>query len=282
MFLRLRGADETKVVAPAFPYIPLDARGWRLAMGLRPLEVSRWLEIDHLRSEELALKQELLAHRRDVVVATIPEGDPASYELLAEVLEWLCRYAPWLKVTPSPGEHPIVAAALVVQEDLCVLVRSDDWRLAAACVCFPSRWLLASKIGRTIDEIHQPVPGYGEHLAGPTNSVLDRLSENKPYWRLNWTLIDDATLHQPTSERRAPHGDLDQWFFRVERQSIRRLSESGAIVFTIHNYVASVAELSDTPEFIEHLLMGLEGSSPATQEYKGWIGVAERLREALA
>jgi len=28
--------------------------------------------------------------------------------------------------------------------------------------------------------------------------------------------------------------------------------------------------------------MGLEGSPPATQEYKGWIGVAERLREALA
>jgi hypothetical protein len=251
-------------------------------MGLRPLEVSRWLEIDDLRTEELALKQELLAHQRHEVVATLPEGDAASSELLAEVLEWLRRYAPWLKVTPPSGEHPIVAAALEVQEDLCVLVRSDEWRLAAACVCFPSRWLLASKIGRTIDEIHEPVPGYAENLARPTKAVFDRLSEDKPFWRLNWTLIDDATLHQPTSERHAPHGELDQWFFRVERQSIRRLSESGAIVFTIHNYVTSVAELRDTPEFIELLLLGLEGSPPATQEYKGWIGVAERLREALA
>jgi hypothetical protein len=54
------------------------------------------------------------------------------------------------------------------------------------------------------------------------------------------------------------------------------------VVFTIHNYVASVNELRDIPEFSEHLLLGIEGAPLAMQEYKGWVGVAQRLREVLA
>jgi hypothetical protein len=69
---------------------------------------------------------------------------------------------------------------------------------------------------------------------------------------------------------------------RVERQTIRRLRGTGAVVFTIHNYVASVNELRTTSEFIEHLLLGIDGAPAAMQEYKGWVGVAQRLREVLA
>ena len=58
-----------------FPYVPVDARGWRLAMGLRPLQLEHWIEIDARRDEELALKAELLATKPEVVVATRPEGD---------------------------------------------------------------------------------------------------------------------------------------------------------------------------------------------------------------
>ena len=266
----------------SFPYIPVDARGWRLAMGLRPLEIERWLEVDAHRDEELALKAELLDTRREVVVATRPEGDAGSAELYAQVLDWFAHYAPALSpARPDSSEHPVAAAARLVQEDLCVLVHSDAWRLQAACVCFPSRWSLATKIGRTMDEIHQPIPGYAESLAGPTTGVFDRLKPERPFWRLNWTVIDDPTLHQPHAPRQLSPEDIDQWYFRVERQTIRRLPASDAIVFTIHNYVAAVGELRDTPEFLEHLLLGIEGAPPDMQEYKGWVGVAQRLREAL-
>jgi hypothetical protein len=264
------------------PYVPLDARGWRMAMGLRPLDISRWLEIDEHRSEELALKTQLLADKPEVVVATRPAGDDASAELQREVLAWLGAYAPHVELRADSRDHPIVAAARLVQEDLCVLVRDDVWRLQAACVCFPSRWQLASKIGRTLDQIHAPIPGYQENLSGPTNGVFDRLSPDKAFWRLNWTVIDDATLHQPDGPRQLPREEIDQWFFRVERQTIRRLRDTGAIVFTIHNYVASVNELRGTPEFTEHLLLGIDGAPAEMQEYKGWVGVAQQLREVLA
>lgn len=265
-----------------FPYIPLEPKGWRMAMGLRPLDLSKWLEVDALRDEELALKRQLLASSYDVVVATNPEGDAGSSELLAEVTTFLARQHPELVTGTIASGHPIVAAARLVQEDLCVLVRSDTWRLQAACVCFPSRWTLATKIGTTLDDIHGPVPVYDEQLRRPTNAFFDRLKPDHSFWRLNWTLIDNPSLHQPTGARRSPNGDLAQWFFRVERQTLRRLPSSETIVFTIRNYVASAKELCEShEEFGRALLLNLETAPERIQEYKGWVGVADRLRSAL-
>ncbi|HXC18879.1 MAG TPA: heme-dependent oxidative N-demethylase subunit alpha family protein, partial [Acidimicrobiales bacterium] len=96
------------------------------------------------------------------------------------------------------------------------------------------------------------------------------------------TLIDSPALHQPTSARRSPHGELADWFFRVERQTLRRLPGSGAVVFTIRNYVASAQELCDThEEFGPTLLLNLDTAPASVQEYKGWVGVADRLRTSL-
>jgi hypothetical protein len=265
-----------------FAYLPLESKGWRMAMGLRPLDLDHWLEVDDRRDDELEQKRQLLDTAFDVVVATNPEGDEGSRELLAEVTRFLDAHHPELTIEVRREEHPIVAAARLVQEDLCVLVRSDVWRLQAACVCFPSRWNLASKLGTTLDDIHRPVPTYDVELSRPTNAFFERLNPDHSFWRLNWTLIDSSALHQPTSARRSPRGELADWFFRVERQTLRRLAESGAIVFTIHNYVASAKELCEAhEEFGATLLLNLDTAPPAMQEYKGWVGVADRLRASL-
>jgi len=262
--------------------MPLDARGWRLAMGLRPLDLANWLELDEHYDSELAQKAALLAQHRDVVVATEPEGYAGSRELLREVQDFLGRVHPEVATVVDGDEHPIVAASRLIQEDLCVLVKDDDWRLRAACVCFPSRWDLATKIGTTLDEIHGPVPHYDEVLARPTKSFFDRLRPERSFWRLNWTLLDSAALHQPRAARVAPSGELADWFFRVERQTLRQLPTTGAVVFTIRTYVTSAATLASADgEFVPALLHALEGASSDTQDYKGWTGVASRLREGL-
>ena len=264
-----------------FPYIPLETKGWRMAMGLRPLDLDHWLEVDERRGDELEQKRRLLDSSYDVVVATNPDGDEGSRELLCEVTRFLEIHHPELAFEVR-DEHPVVAAARLVQEDLCVLVRSDAWRLQAACVCFPSRWNLASKLGTTLDDIHRPVPIYDVELSRPTNAFFERLKPERSFWRLNWTLIDSPALHQPTSARRSPHGDLAEWFFRVERQTLRRLPASDAIVFTIRNYVASAQSLCAThEEFGATLLRNLDSAPAAMQAYKGWIGLADRLRDAL-
>lgn len=267
----------------SFPYVPIDARGWRLAMGMRPLELDQWLELDGEREAQLALKRDLLALRYDAVVATQPEGEAASWELLEEVKAFLGTHHPQIATETDAQEHPIVQSSRLVQEDLCVLVREDAWRLRAACVCFPSRWDLKEKIGTTLDDIHSPVPGYDVALSAPTNSFFDRLGPERSYWRLNWTLLDCPDLHQPDGARVAPSGDLADWFFRVERQTLRQLPRTNAIVFTIRTYVASAATLCDRDDdFAPALLHALESAPPAVQAYKGWIGVADRLRSRLS
>jgi len=251
-------------------------------MGLRPLDLGEWLQIDERYDEELLLKTALLERDYDAVVATNSEGDAASSELLVEVESFLTRHYPQIEFRTIRSEHPIVQASRIVQEDLCVLVRDDEWRLRAACVCFPSRWSLASKIGATLDDIHSPVPFYDEELARPTNAFFDRLTPDRSFWRLNWTLLDSPALFQPGSARVAPSGDLSRWHFRVERQTIRQLPRSKAIVFTIRTYVASAASLrDDDPEFVPALLHSIESAPPSVKAYKGWINVAERLRGVL-
>lgn len=251
-------------------------------MGMRPLNLATWLELDDRRDEELTLKNELLAQSYDLVVATQPEGDAASRELLDEVKAFLVAYHPLVSTVTNPSEHPIVQASRLVQEDFCILVRGDAWRLRAACVCFPSRWDLTQKIGTTLDDIHSPVPGYDGQLSTPTNSFFDRLRPERSYWRLNWTLLDRADLYQPSRARVAPSGELADWFFRVERQTLRQLPHTHTIVFTIRTYVTSAASLrASDGQFVPALLHGLDTASPEMQDYKGWTGVAERLRATL-
>jgi hypothetical protein len=251
-------------------------------MGMRPLEESAWLEVDDHFDDELALKASLLATNYDDVVATNPLGDEGSRELLDEVVRFLSDRYPSRPTSTSSDEHPIVRASRLVQEDLCVLVKDDAWRLRAACVCFPSRWLLATKINTTLDEIHGPVPGYGQELARPTNGFFDRLTPERSFWRLNWTLLDSPILFQPTTSRAAPSGDLADWSFRVERQTLRQLPQSRAVIFTIRTYVTSAATLSERDsQFVSTLLHSLETAPASTQADKGWTGVAQRLRDAL-
>jgi hypothetical protein len=265
------------------PYVPLDARGWRLAMGLRPLDLSQWLELDEYRDEELALKTSLLADHRDEVVALQPEGDDASQELLEEIRTFLATNEPRRALATESDDHPLIEAARLVQEDLCVLVKDDAWRLRAACVCFPSRWDLSTKIGTTLNDIHAPVPGYDVALAHPTNAFFDRLTPERSFWRLNWTLLDSPDLFQPLSTRRAPRTDVTDWYFRVERQTLRQLPRTRSIIFTIRTYVTPARLLDQTrDDFRTSLLHALESAPPEMLDYKGWVGVAERLRAVLS
>ena len=164
----------------------------------------------------------------------------------------------------------------------------SDWVLTAASVCFPSRWSLAHKVGRNLSAIHGPVPGYEAELARPTRAFFDRLGEDRPVWRLNWTLLTDPDLHQPGAGRRDPLPDgallqpgRDVWL-RVERQTLRRL-DAATIAFTIRTYVTQLQDaVASAPETAEALEVALSGVAPAVVSYKGWRGVAPVVLEWLA
>ncbi len=257
--------------APA--YVPFDGRPHRLTLGLRRLDLTDWLEVDQHRDAELAEKARLLAERHSDVVAYVAAGHPGAQECLALVQQWLADHRPDLPRQADAGLHPVDAAGRLVQEDLCVLVREPcGWVLAAASVCFPSRWHLTEKIGRTLEAIHDPVPHY-EQIADAVGAATDRLTPDRPMWRLNWTLLADPALFQlPDARGPQPYPGLHRLVLRVERQTLRRLPSSGAVLFTIRTHRATLDQALQAPGAAEALAATLATVDDAHAQYKGWAG----------
>lgn len=274
-------------------YVPFDDRPFRLRMGLRPLDVADWLEVDEHRDEDLALKRRLVEERYDEVVAIVdrPTVHAACEELWALVRDAVphsrnlvradensLRLAPDLEVAEM---HPIVRAGLSTQEDWAVMVPVDGRLvLAAACICFPTRWVLSTKIGKPMSGVHEHVAYYDEHLAKPVDSFFERITVDKPVWRLNWNLMDDPDLFQPVPTHQPPIevDDVgDRVILRVERQTLRRLPETGAIVFGIRIHQRPLSALPDAD--LVTLRTAIANLPPPTFDYKSLGGFSRQLDE---
>ena len=216
------------VVTEWFDELDLDPASSWLRMGTRALGGRPWLVVDERVDAELALKAELLDRRREEVLRCEPGADEATSETLA-LVSALSSRAP-------QSAHPLERAARGVQEDLCLLRRRDGaWHLDAACVCFPSRWRLADKIGRPLVDVHGPTPGYDPHLTERVTRLLDRLTA-RPVLRRNWFVHPDGSLFQPVTPAAdpvVPEAEVaDRLHLRSERQTLRRLG-CGWVLFTI-------------------------------------------------
>src|SRR5690606_22399496 len=121
--------------------------------GLRPLGPARWLEIDTQYEAYLAAKRRLVATMREKVFVAEDGTREAQGEVFALVRDALVGGFPslfpgtrqWeaalaaLDAAGTGGEAPLLAASLLVQEDLVLMRKGDTgWRLAAASLCFPS------------------------------------------------------------------------------------------------------------------------------------------------
>lgn len=178
------------------------------------------------------------------------DGHPESVAVLPEAEAAGCELAEMLGV-----EGGMEAAARSVWEDLCILTRSEDgapWRLTGAAVAFPTDWRLADKIGKPLLAVHQPIHGYAEQLSASVDHFMDGLQPGAIFGRTNaFVLASDALRFMPedSPESRFAHVTAanagETLFVRCERETLRRLPRTGAIVFTIGVYRSALAMLSD-------------------------------------
>jgi dimethylamine monooxygenase subunit A len=279
------------------PYLPFDGGRFRLAMGLMPLALDDWLEMDGQFADYLAQKRRLRETQPDEIFAVLPEAMAPAAELLALLAEHLPRHYPAAyrrdgdrlanlvtgEVWPlaEPGLHPLDLAGRLVQEDLCLLDRDGDThRLVGASLCFPARWRLADKIGRPLMAIHAAVPGYAAKLGAPVDRFFGLLRAEKPVWRLNWGLTDDPALFQaaPTAVKAIPPDEIGaRVWLRVERQTLRRLPATGAVLFTIRTYLARLDAAICTAEAAADLAGAIRSMPPETQRYKSIAPLAPAL-----
>ncbi|ESR23112.1 heme-dependent oxidative N-demethylase family protein [Lutibaculum baratangense] len=299
-------------MAEALAYTPYDGSRRPFSIGLKPLDLGRWIEPDGHLVRHLREKERLLAERPEVVFAAEDGTEAAQAETLDLLAGHLETCFPDLYgrdgkslTVPSAGvrvalgdddEPALMRAARLVQEDL-VLMRAGDggYRLAAAALCFPSAWSLREKFGQTLDGVHEHVPGYKERLGVRMNRIFETLKVDMPTWRINWSLYADDQLHHPESKSRPRDwfsaGDGSDAFVRVERQTLRRLPRSGDILFTIKIYVDPVAAFRSHPDgaaLAEGLRRDILALDEGELRYKALIqdrdriaGMLERLAHEL-
>lgn len=290
---------------PETVYRPFEPGPYRMAMGLFTVPESAWFERDRHYPAELRERRRLLAERPTEVFAALPASDAARAEALAAVAGNLAaHHAPWFvrdgdllrnRLTDEtwdlacPPRDPLEVAGRLVQEDLCIIQHDDGIPvLTAAILCFPSRWRLAEKLGRPLADVHGPVPFYADRLAGPVDRFMRTLKHGHIAARLNWSVLDDPTLFQPTGKWRDaanPGVTADNagstLFLRVERQTLRRLPRSGAVLFGIRVHVYPLAMSIDTPEHAERLAAAVRALPDSTQRYKSLVPIRAALLDWL-
>ena len=180
--------------------------------------------------------------------------------------------------------NPLDLAGRLVQEDLCLMLPGDcGYTLAAASLCFPSRWKLQEKLGQPLAQIHQHVPGYAHKLERPVDHFFARLKPNYPGLRLNWGIVDSPNLflEQLTGQEDfnpaiTPDNAGEYLWLRVERQTLRRL-HSGGILFTIRTYVHPLHSLVDDLKVIRNLAAAIRQIPTPMQIYKNLLPIREAL-----
>jgi hypothetical protein len=243
-------------------------------MGTRGLEPVAWLLADDERAGDLAVKAELLAGRHDEVFAAL--DTPAVAAASVEVLDLVVAAT---GQDPDRSLHPLDASGRLVQEDLCLLIdRDGSPHLDAASLCFPSYWRLRDKLGRPLAAVHEPVAHYAEELAARVDRFIERLPVGRPVWRRNWSIHDDPAyfLPDPTPPRAVPNPPEGLWL-RSERQTLRRLTTPGAVLFTIRTQQIPLAVLADRPDVAARLAAAISAWSAELRAYKGTHGAQAAL-----
>ncbi|SVB24439.1 uncharacterized protein METZ01_LOCUS177293 [marine metagenome] len=300
--------NDPKINSNAPLHFPFEDPPFRLSMGLLKIPVSDWFEIFDLRERafQMSEKRKHLASQFDDVFIADPSSYSASKEALGLMLNHLPSFRPdlysrnrntislnshsefreevWSTNLNTNEMHPLDLAARLVQEDMIIMLPPDikknsastEWWLAAGSVAFPSRWSLKEKFGQSMNIIHAPVPFYKKHIQTTVNNFFNRMPCDEIYARRNWSLYDNSYLRHDSSEHSSKTAKKqitssnagEKLWLRVERQTIRKLNKTGAILFTIRIHLRQLKHVVSFNGVAQRLSKALSALPPEMQEYK--------------
>ncbi len=239
------------------PILPWMVPALRRLPGIQPLNPEHWLEVDDAYAAQLAEKARLIETRPADVLRMTETARPAAEELLDRVLAHLAG-KPGFTVSPDAvtrpdgvtvtldRKAPLQMLGRLVQEDFCLLQKQGkEHVLAAGLLAFPGSWTLAEKIGRPLASSHAPVQPYDAQMARRVQRLFDMIRPEQPLFRMNALLYADPALYQPKSEHDHRPRSGARHFLRAEKQSLLRLPETEAVVFSIHTWVVPASTLTE-------------------------------------
>ncbi len=244
--------------------LPKARGGGQLRMGLVRLTEDEWLQPD----PDIDARAEGFAK--------FPQGIQLAPE----------TEAPGRELASMIGvDGALPEAARACHEDMCLLTKAQGeevYRLIGAAVAWPSDWRPADKIGLPLRALHAPIQGYEDHLATGVDRFMETLRPGAIYGRCNWFIAPTGQRRwlaegEPGSQFAHVTGDNagETLFVRSERQTLRRLPETGAILFTIGIYVAPLGSLS--PANVERLADAITALVAGEGERRGSAAYADAL-----
>jgi hypothetical protein len=189
----------------------------------------------------------------------------------------------------DPGEPPLFAASRLVSDDLVLMeMREGAWTNTALCLCSPTFFSAHDAIGKSLFGLHRPVPGGDPGLGGRISRVFSLLRDELVLERHNWTVqwsdaryTPDGTPLRNAAAAAALLEAKDALHLRVERQTIRRLPQTGAVLFTIRIRLYKLADLLEERELATAFQQAWQEASPDVRAYKKWESLERHVAALL-
>lgn len=257
-----------------------DDRPWRpfrwpyhQTMSIFKLDLNHWLDMDKWYIRYIEEKRKIFNVYGKEYCDWLPESEEACEELLEVIVDhMLTRYPSLFKKTEEgihnlitdkqldlrkPYKmHPLHYIGELAKEDFYVVKKRPDGMhyLVAAAVPFPGGYFtVQDKLGKHLDIIHKDVPYYHEKLKVSMERWMSRMKPADPVERASWYISWDHELlvsniyTYKDGESMPEEVPFEKFTVRVERQTLRRLPKSQAIIFTNHPVFYTIDEMKDEP-----------------------------------
>lgn len=265
------------------PHTPWREGPPRFAVALKPIAPEHWL----LPDTEAASLVERRDRLNDRALTSYEAHNAGSAAREAARLAHAHLRTCGLAMPDISGEAPALwQLAHHVSDDLVLMMPGEEgWRVGAAVLTSPTFFSLPYAAGKTLLELHEPVPG-GAQLAARIARVFDHVRPGQVLERFNWTLQAGPDRFTPDGSPlraralAADPGEAETLLHvRVERQTITKLEPGGAVLFTIRICLDPVSALSAN----EKAALGAawHGAEAPARDYKKWAALDHLVAAAL-
>jgi hypothetical protein len=248
----------------------------RWAMGLRRGDAAQFLAPTTSAADARAERARWLASDPQRYAALTAAAEPG----LADTVELARTLGASIDATLSPWEQ-LLSLGRFWEADFVWLAVDEvgTYRVAGGVVCFPSHWALRDKLGRTLSETHDPVPGLNAALERQIETFLGRIVPGQAWLRENAGYSRSPERNQHLSRPPLPLDatvSRDDVWIRLEHQLLLKLPRSQSLLFGIRVEVVPLRML-DSPQAAADLARLLNTMSPEAAEYKGLTTAREAL-----
>tara|TARA_Y100000114_G_scaffold14400_1_gene11731 strand:+ start:81 stop:854 length:774 start_codon:yes stop_codon:yes gene_type:complete len=222
------------------------------------IQAQKKIELDNLGPdiwfETDVAKEEKLAERTAATLGLFNQHD--DYQLFTEC-------------------NSIKDLGLAIEDDVVIMHKG---KLEACFVAFPSSWNAGEKVGKTLNELHEPIAD-NEALVRASEGIMRAMSSGQSFHRYTWGISSLSGYSNHPSYERPDFDSLDDLTFRVEHERTATVIKDTTAVFLIHVDIYPLKEVLKTDFGL--IKESIDSMSDNVLEYKNLNKVKELMSEYI-